>query len=273
MLIDTGMPTTAAWDALTRSLAEIGVVPESLRHIVLTHMHPDHCGLVPRLRDLSSAEVWLHPEDAELLDKLSSTTHYRDAIEEALLEAGTPAPLRSAVLQAHDRFVSVLPAFTPARLLEDGLALESRAGPLQVIHTPGHSPGHCCLFAPESRVLISSDHILEDITPHVGWLPEEDMLGRCFQSLDRVAALDARRILPAHGFPFTGLAKRAVQIRRAHQKRLNEIEEHLQDGARTADDLVRRLWPRDLRPFEYHLALTTILACREHTARQLRISQ
>ena len=273
MLIDTGMPTTEAWDALTQSLAEIGVAPDKLRHIVLTHMHPDHCGLVLRLRELSGAMVWLHAEDAALLDKLRSTTHYRDAIEAALREAGTPAPLRSAVVQAHDRFVSVLPAMTPDRLLEDGLALESWAGPLEVIHTPGHSPGHCCLFAPEPRVLISSDHILEDITPHVGWLPGEDMLGRYFQSLDRVAALDAARILPAHGFPFTGLAERADQTRRAHQQRLIEIKEHLQDGARTADDLVRRLWPRDLRPFEYLLALTTVVACREHAARQLRISQ
>lgn len=273
MLIDTGMPTPETWDALAAAFADIGVAPESLRHIVLTHMHPDHCGLAPRLQELSGAEIWLHPADAELLKSFTTTTEFQDRLEAAMLEGGTAASMRAAVSEAMRRFAAVLPTLTPDRLLEDGATLDSWAGPLEVLHTPGHSPGHCCLYARGQRLLFSSDHVIEDITPHAGWLPGRDMLGEYLASLERLAALDVERILPADGFPFSGLAGWAASTRRVHEKRLAAIEEHLADGARTADDLVRRLWPRNLRPFEYQMALTTVLACREHAARRLRNSE
>jgi glyoxylase-like metal-dependent hydrolase (beta-lactamase superfamily II) len=272
MLIDTGMPGEPTWDALSGAMAEIGVAPESLRHIVLTHMHPDHCGLAPRLRDLCGAEVWMHAEDVALLKSLTETSEIPDQLETAMQEAGTPASLRAAVGEALRRFAAVLPSMEPDRLLADGVVLDSWVGPLEVIHTPGHTPGHCCLYARERKLLISSDHVIEDITPHAGWLPGRDMLGDYLASLARVERLEVERILPAHGFTFTGLGEWTASTRAVLERRLRSIEEHLADGARTSDDLVRRLWPRDLRPFEYQMALTTVLASREHAARRMRIS-
>jgi glyoxylase-like metal-dependent hydrolase (beta-lactamase superfamily II) len=38
---------------------------------------------------------------------------------------------------------------------------------LIVIETPGHSPGHCCLYEPNKRILFSGDHLLKEITPNV----------------------------------------------------------------------------------------------------------
>lgn len=272
MLIDTGMPTQESWDALVSALAGIGVAPENLRHILLTHLHPDHCGLAPRLRELSGAEVWLHASDAALLVSFTTTSEYHDHIDRAMQEAGTPASLRAGVATAMRRFAAVLPAIQPDRLLEDGLSIESWVGPLEVVHTPGHSPGHCCLYARQQRLLLSSDHVIEGITPHTGWLPGRDMLGEYLGSLTRLARLEVDKILPGHGLPFGDLAGWAASTRRVHERRLAAIEEHLADGARTADDLVRRLWPREMRPFEYQMALTTVLACREHAARRMRNS-
>lgn len=273
MLVDTGMPGEETWAALGGALAEIGVSPESLRHIVLTHMHPDHCGLALQLKEISGAELWMHAEDALLLRSLTTSNEIQDHLEAAMREAGTPASLRSAVGEALRRFAAILPAMEPDRLLEHGAELDSWAGTLEVIHTPGHTPGHCCLYARRHRLLISSDHVIEDITPHAGWLPGRDMLGEYLASLARVEALDVERILPAHGFAFAGLGEWAASTRAVLERRLRSIEEHLADGARTADDLVRRLWPRDLRPFEYQMALTTVLAAREHAARRMRISE
>jgi glyoxylase-like metal-dependent hydrolase (beta-lactamase superfamily II) len=221
---------------------------------------------------MSGAEVWLHPADAGLLRNLTSGAGFPDQLEAAMEASGTPASLRAAVRDSLRRFTSILPAMEPDRLLEEGVALESWVGPLEVIHTPGHSPGHCCLYAPRQRLLFSSDHVIENITPHVGWLPGRDMLGEYLASLERLANLDVERILPAHGFPFSGLAEWAAATRGVHQKRMASIEEHLADGARTADDLVRRLWPRDLHPFDYQMAFTAVLACREHAARRMRNS-
>ncbi len=273
MLIDTGMSSEESYSTLSLALAETGVAPEHLRHIVLTHMHPDHCGLALQLRDISGAEVWMHRADADLLTQLKTTDRTRDQLETAMREAGTPPAMRNAVLESHARVSHLFPALSLDHFLEDGLALESWVGPLEVVWTPGHSPGHCCLYARDARLLFSSDHVIEDITPHVGWMPGEDMLGLYLQSLDRLEPFDVERILPAHGLPFTGLSGWIAQTRNFHARRLEEIDGHLKDGARTADDLVRRLWPRDLRPLDYQLAVTEVLAYLEHARRKSRIPE
>jgi len=271
MLIDTGLASPECHSALTSAMVESGVAPEHLKHIVLTHMHPDHCGLAPQLRDRSGATVWMHRADADLLMQLKTTTRTLEQLDAGMREAGTPLALRNTVLQNYERVSQIFPALSPDQYLEDGMQLESWVGPLEVVWTPGHSPGHCCLYAREAKLLFSSDHVIEDITPHVGWMPGEDMLAQYLNSLDRLEKLDVERILPAHGMPFSGLREWSEQTRNHHAKRLEEIEGHLQDGARTADDLVRRLWPRELRPLDYQLAVTEVLAYLEHAVRNFRI--
>jgi len=267
MLIDTGANTADSFDHLARAMSEVGVEPTSLQHIVLTHLHSDHCGLAAQLRDMSGATVWMHRADADLLMQLKTSRLHFETLDSVMREAGTPDPLRAAVLASYDRLMATFPALSPNSYLEDGAELDSWIGPLQVIWTPGHSPGHCCLYNPNYRYLFSSDHVIEDITPHVGWLAGEDMLGDYLTSLDRLDPLAVDLILPAHGAPFTGLRDWTAATREHHQGRTREIEQHQRDGLLLADDLVRRLWPRELRPLDYQLALTEVLAHLEHARR------
>lgn len=272
MLIDTGMDTPECWNALTAAMNDAGVAPGQLRQIVVTHLHPDHCGLAARLRDASGATVWMHRSDAELLLRLTGTRRPQELLEEAMKQAGTPDSFRPSVLSSYDRLLRTFPALSPDAYLEDGESLESWLGPLQVLWTPGHAPGLCCLYSQEFGYLFSSDHVIEDITPHVGWLPEpdgsvQDHLGQYLESLNRLDGLEVQKVLPAHGAPFSELRDWTARTREHHAARARDIAQFQSDGADVADDLIRRLWPRELRPMEYQLALTSVLAYLEHGRR------
>ena len=94
-----------------------------------------------------------------------------------------------------------------------------------VVHTPGHTGDHICLHDPESRLLLSGDHVLPTITPHIGGAASSpDPLASFFYSLDRVAEIqEVETVLPAHGHPFADLAGRAQAIKRHHVERLETV--------------------------------------------------
>jgi glyoxylase-like metal-dependent hydrolase (beta-lactamase superfamily II) len=78
-------------------------------------------------------------------------------------------------------------------------------------------------------VLLSGDHVLPTITPHISGLAHADSLTTYFSSLDKVAALGAatKVVLPAHGEPFTGLADRVAAIHSHHEERLERLRQAL----------------------------------------------
>jgi len=104
---------------------------------------------------------------------------------------------------------------------------------LQVIHAPGHTVDHCCLFVPETRVLISADF---DLTPFGPWYghPESD-LAQFRRSLERVRALEPRIVISAHRPPVRGdvagaLARFAAVIEAREQRLLEHLAvEHAMD--------------------------------------------
>ncbi|MEZ5350007.1 MAG: MBL fold metallo-hydrolase [Microthrixaceae bacterium] len=95
----------------------------------------------------------------------------------------------------------------------------------QAIHTPGHTGDHLCLWDPESGVLLSGDHVLPTITPHISGLTiSSDSLADFVAALRRVAALEGvEMVLPAHGLPFTDLPGRVEEIVEHHDQRLERL--------------------------------------------------
>ena len=90
------------------------------------------------------------------------------------------------------------------------------------VHTPGHTHDHLCLFDPVEGILLSGDHVLPTITPHIsGMGTAADPLAQFFASLDRMHELEGVTIaLPAHGHPFAGLDERVEAIKVHHEERL-----------------------------------------------------
>lgn len=84
---------------------------------------------------------------------------------------------------------------TPQRLLRDGGRLDLGGREIQVIHTPGHSPGHCCFYEPEKGYLFSGDLVYQGCL--YAFYPTTDPL-LLYQSIQRIQGYDVRRILPGH---------------------------------------------------------------------------
>ena len=85
--------------------------------------------------------------------------------------------------------------------------------------------------------MLSGDHVLPTITPHIGGLnPNGDPLLAFFESLDKVAAYgeDVSVVLPAHGHPFNDLAGRAKAIQEHHAERLDTLRHAAEELGRPA---------------------------------------
>ncbi len=84
---------------------------------------------------------------------------------------------------------------TPQRILHDGDSLDIGDRKLAVIHTPGHSPGHCCFYEPDRKYLFSGDLIYKGCLD--AFYPSTDP--KLFlQSVRKIQQLSVRRILPGH---------------------------------------------------------------------------
>jgi len=110
------------------------------------------------------------------------------------------------------------------------------------LETPGHSPGHICLYDATRKVLVAGDHILSKITPNISfWLELDNPLKEYLASLEKVASLAVEVILPAHRSVFYDHRKRIAELREHHGNRLNQILTALDGTAKTAFDIASHI--------------------------------
>ena len=84
-------------------------------------------------------------------------------------------------------------------ILKEGDKINAGDYSFRCIETPGHSPGHMCLYEDEKNILVSGDHILFDITPNITcWLDFKNALKSYLISLEKVSTLDVSLVLPGH---------------------------------------------------------------------------
>jgi glyoxylase-like metal-dependent hydrolase (beta-lactamase superfamily II) len=138
-------------------LSNTGIDIQNINRIVLTHLHPDHVEAVNELKSKTGAEVYSHWIEAVYL---SQELKYngppdRGAFEHVLKVMGTD------IDKVSEKFgnINVGPIIID-RLLEDG---DTIGNTLQVIHTPGHTPGHISLYDKERRILIGGDILFNSI--------------------------------------------------------------------------------------------------------------
>jgi glyoxylase-like metal-dependent hydrolase (beta-lactamase superfamily II) len=225
VVVDPGWDSDLGWDALTSGLDAAGATAADVTGVVLTHVHPDHHGLTGRLRDASGAWVAMHPaEHATMLRDLD--TEPGAALTGWLRELHVPEAEIAGLLSRWGKAVDLhfAPLADADVMLEDGDFVPLAGRRLRAIWTPGHTPGHLCLFDADVQVLLTGDHVLPRISPNIGLqLSGADPLGRYLESLEKVAAYDACEALPGHEYRFRGIAARAAELDGHHRERCREI--------------------------------------------------
>ena len=225
-LVDTGMHTGDSLEALRGALGEIGIGPTDVSHIVCTHHHVDHYGNSAPLRELTRATVHLHPLEAE---RAAAAHDMLGEHPEFLRRHGIPEVTTERQMPPMSHIVGNLycPA-VPDALLADGDEVELGDGRrFEVVWTPGHTPGHCCLLLQPDGVLFVGDHLLPKITPHVGIGPHgpANPLGDFLASHEKIIRLDAKLVCPAHGGVYEDHRRRARQLIDFHQVRMRTMLE------------------------------------------------
>lgn len=160
-------------DNIAEILSRLARHKLTLQQIVVTHAHIDHVGGAARLRELTGAPISMNPLDLPLLDMMEMQAGW----------IGVPTPQ----------------VRRPDAEADDGLRLGLPSLPMEVLHTPGHTPGSICLHLPQHALLFAGD------TLFAGSIGRTDLPGgngrQILRSLrDRLLVLDDHtRVLPGHG--------------------------------------------------------------------------
>jgi glyoxylase-like metal-dependent hydrolase (beta-lactamase superfamily II) len=262
-VVDPGLPGKASWQALVDRLGQAGYRVDDVHTVIVTHSHPDHFGGAGLLRHRSGAEVvthrrfrtWLDPDEGDdagpdELEERPDGGHEHDHEHadgarghddvggpspspwgrEMPWKAGTfRPPLKRRLQFRAGKLLGKrwMRAPEPSRRVDHDDVLTFAGREWVAVHTPGHTEDHLCLYSPADGIVLSGDHVLPTITPHISGLAAgHDPLTEFFSSLDRVAALDGATLaLPAHGHPFDDVAGRCAEIRTHHEERLETLRE------------------------------------------------
>lgn len=229
VLIDTGSGSESSNADLEAGLAAAGVRLADLTHILLTHGHIDHYGGLAYLRERTEASIGVHE-----LDLGTITTHearlaiLSRKLEAFLAQAGLPTERRSELLTMY-RFTKALYHSVSVDFTYE--AHEMRIGPFELLHVPGHCPGHV-VFKLED-VIFCGDLVLEHVTPHQS--PEEltPFMG-VRHYLDSLSVFErwasgASLILNGHDDPITHLPARIASVRSHLSHRIDQTLEALSE--------------------------------------------
>jgi glyoxylase-like metal-dependent hydrolase (beta-lactamase superfamily II) len=224
-LVETG-PTTSA-EAVTAGLDAIGLSPNDLAHIVVTHIHLDHAGGVGTLaREFPRATMWVHERGAShLVDPTrllaSATRVYGPERLQRIFGPVEPVP--------SDRL----------RAVSDGdlIALGDRH--LEVLYTPGHASHHVALVDSRSGAVFTGDalgiHLPDDRVLRPATPPPDIDVEAGLESIDRIRQRAQSVLLFSHFGP----VEEVEELCGIAASRLRKWAEIVHDALRDTEDIDR----------------------------------
>jgi len=228
-LVDAGFGDDESFKARSEYLA--GLPGLKLRYIIITHHHYDHSSGAHRLREATGARIVVHRDEEALLLAPENETGDMEIPEE----------LKEAREQAKKWRAEAAKA-VPDERVADGDVLNVGALRLRMVHAPGHTAGHLCVFLEDERVLFAGDNVLGVGTTVVPPPPDGDM-AEYVRSLKKMQSLDAALMCCGHG-PVVKEPNRKLQELIDHrQQREDQILELLGEGKDTVGRMVKAIYP------------------------------
>jgi hydroxyacylglutathione hydrolase len=195
VIVDPGHTTNefgeTCFDYLTKSMKESGFRVDDIGLVINTHSHPDHCQANELIVKNSGAWVTLSEEEDEFRNTLGERMNSMLGVK--------------------------VPQFTPLFYLKEGnLSLGTKNKvELEVLHTPGHSPGSVCLYWPDNKILVTGDVVF------YGSIGRTDLpsgsLSLLRKSIDKLSQLDVEYLVPGHSTEYGNIVKGKLNVERNFQ--------------------------------------------------------
>lgn len=272
ILVDSGWDSQESLWALQEGAKAANLKLREVKKVVITHVHPDHYGLSSKIKQVCGAQVAIHRIDAAFISpRYKDFADLLQKTEELLRQNGVPQDLLPQFKEASLWMNKYVTPDSPDVMLEDRDIISNDSFEFQVFWTPGHSPGHICLYEKEKKFILTGDHVLFETAPHVGYNPlsGDNPLGDYISSLKKLESLKVNFALPGHGPLFNALGLRIEKILEHHEHRRRAILNSLRDGLKTAYEIAQRIpWNTDrggtvfqnLQVWDKRMAVTETLA-------------
>ncbi|MEA1961685.1 MAG: MBL fold metallo-hydrolase [Bacillota bacterium] len=243
VVIDDEVKTIIDTGAGEKSLNEIQ--PESFDLVLNTHHHYDHTRgnyLFPQ------AKVMVHSLDYKPLSSKADFEYYNSFTEWDTLMPNrdyTTSALQMGIVEK-----DIERNLRATGSLEDGEIIDLGHTRVEVLHTPGHSAGHCCFWFPEEEFLFSGDICLTDAGPWYGEVLSDP--GDMIRSINRIIELNPPKMSSCHINEIcTDAVPRLTEFRDRIYKREERIYKHLLHTAEDLDALTERKLIYRMHPSEF----------------------
>jgi glyoxylase-like metal-dependent hydrolase (beta-lactamase superfamily II) len=272
-LVDTGPNIPEALEALRDAFHSIGRSLEEVQRVVLTHLHEDHSGLAGTIQRASGATIFAHPWEGDRLRGFDDYHLYVPLLE----RAGVPQEVVERFRAGYEERQRFVDEVGEVEGIEDGDLIDFERGSYEVIHTPGHTPGSCCLFRASDRTMIASDTVLKNITPNPVLSPDPVDPSRRFPSLieylvslSRIRALAPTLVRGGHGPDVLDFEAHFHEVLRLTDERQRKLVGLLAPGGGSAWDASLKLFPTAKREHRF-LALSETIAHLDFAAEEGRV--
>jgi glyoxylase-like metal-dependent hydrolase (beta-lactamase superfamily II) len=269
VLVDTGIGGKGRIRMLDLALGQAGFGFEDVKLLVCTHSHTDHYGLAAPITERAGCELWIHPAWGHVRQMVDDPQAALEQRLEVARQSGVPAAAleRYRASREDDDEVWIDGIREPDRDLLPGVEVETDHGTWQVYETPGHAPSHVVLHQPESKLMISGDHLLGRTVLFFDYGHSPDPVGEFVSSLDEVAPLEVDLCLSGHGRPFRDVDSKIAEARRQVEEIQGKVRAALGQGDRTAFEVVADfLGPENVNGPASAWVLQIVLSFLDHMA-------
>ena len=266
-LFDSGHGTAKAQESLKAQIEVLGFEMKDIHSLMISHAHPDHLGMASWIKESSpNCKIMMIDVEADwYADNGRGSRNWveqnnlwmlRHGVSQSEIDAETEAVNKEpSRVNSGDRDRSWFHSkINPDLLLHDNDLIEVGNWSLQAVWTPGHTPGHLCVYIPDYDLLLTGDHVLGRITPNVSMSPDDEDIGRdpLTEFLDSLAKIKEYKTsvgLPAHEKLIPNLSERCSELIQHHSNRCDEVMRGITDEKQASASKIssRVTWNK---PFE-----------------------
>ncbi|KXO04401.1 hypothetical protein AYK81_24810 [Bacillus thuringiensis] len=245
-LIDVGINTKESWEVLTVKLEELGYSPSDIKHIVLTHHHADHVGLLDyfpegiKIYGHFKTDPWIN-RDTILYQQFESFINTYKSIY------GIPENFQSKLLHINDS-LSLSCNRSLTNFISEGDEIPSIPD-FKIIETPGHSSTHICLYREKDGILIGGDILIQNVflntmlePPGLAETERPKLLVQYNESVEKLKQLPIKSILPGHGEEILDMHALIEQQLKKQKKRMKRVIRILNDKPQTVFEICTKLF-------------------------------